>query len=65
VRISINDSYFKENREVWTAFEEAYKARKLRALVFPILNRRVIDNILESCSVKPMANQILAHIAKS
>jgi len=47
VRISINDSYFKENREVWTAFEEAYKARKLRALVFPILNRRAIDNILE------------------
>ena len=33
--------------------------------VCPILKRADIDNILESCSVKPMVNQILAHISNT
>jgi diketogulonate reductase-like aldo/keto reductase len=58
-----NDPYFKGNREAWRALEEAYKAGKLRAIGLSNFEKADIDNILESCSVKPMVNQILAHIS--
>jgi len=57
-----NDPYFKGNREAWRALEEAYKAGKLRAIGLSNFEKADIDNILESCTVKPMVNQILAHI---
>jgi diketogulonate reductase-like aldo/keto reductase len=60
-----NDPYFEGNREVWIALEEAYKARKLRAIGLSNFGKEDIDNILGSCSVKPMVNQILAHISNT
>ena len=59
------DPYFEGNREAWRALEEAYKAGKLRAIGLSNFEEADIDNILESCSVKPMVNQILAHISNS
>jgi diketogulonate reductase-like aldo/keto reductase len=59
------DHYLKGNREAWRALEEAYKAGKLRAIGLSNFEQADIDNILESCSVKPMANQILAHISNT
>jgi diketogulonate reductase-like aldo/keto reductase len=59
------DRYFEGNREAWRALEEAYKAGKLRAIGVSNFEEPDIDNILESCSVKPMANQILAHISNT
>jgi diketogulonate reductase-like aldo/keto reductase len=59
------DSYFEGNREAWKALEEAYKAGKLRAIGISNFEKSDIDNILESCSVKPMVNQILAHISNT
>jgi len=59
------DSYFEGNREAWRALEEAYKAGKLRAIGLSNFEKADIDNILESCSVKPMVNQILAHISNT
>jgi diketogulonate reductase-like aldo/keto reductase len=56
------DPYFEGNREAWRALEEAYKAGKLRAIGLSNFEKADIDNILESCSVNPMVNQILAHI---
>ena len=58
-----DDPYFKGNREAWVALEEAYKAGKLRAIGLSNFEKADIDNILESCFVKPMVNQILAHIS--
>jgi len=60
-----DDRYFEENREVWRALEEAYKAGKFRAIGISNFEKADIDNILESCSVKPVVNQILAHISNT
>ena len=60
-----DDPYFEGNREAWRALEEAYQAGKLRAIGLGNFEKADIDNILESCSVKPMLNQILAHISNT
>jgi diketogulonate reductase-like aldo/keto reductase len=59
------DAYSEGNLETWRALEEAYKAGKLRAIGLSNFERADIDNILDSCSVKPMVNQILAHISNT
>jgi len=59
------DRYFEGNREAWRALEEAYQAGKLRAIGLSNFEKADIENILESCSVKPMVNQILAHISNT
>lgn len=60
-----NDRYFDGNREAWRALEEAYKAGKLRAIGVSNFEKEDLDNILGSCTVKPMVNQILAHISNT
>jgi diketogulonate reductase-like aldo/keto reductase len=60
-----NDHYFEGNREAWRALEEANKAGKLRAIGLSNFEKADLDNILESCSVKPMVNQILTHISNT
>jgi diketogulonate reductase-like aldo/keto reductase len=62
---SEDDHYFEGNREAWRALEKAYKAGKLRAIGLSNFEKADIDNILASCSVKPMVNQILAHISNT
>lgn len=57
--------YFEGNREAWKALEEAYDAGKLRAIGLSNFEKEDLDNILESCTVKPMVNQILAHISNT
>ena len=59
------DRYLEGNREAWRALEEAYNAGKLRAIGLSNFEKPDIKNILESCSVKPMVNQILAHISNT
>jgi diketogulonate reductase-like aldo/keto reductase len=59
------EHYFEANREAWRALEEGYKAGKLRAIGLSNFEKADIDNILNSCSVKPMVNQILAHISNT
>jgi len=60
-----DDRYFEGNREAWRAFEEAYKGGKLRAIGISNFEKADIDNILDSSSVKPMVNQVLAHISNT
>jgi diketogulonate reductase-like aldo/keto reductase len=57
-----DDHYFEGNREAWRALEEAYEAGKLKAIGLSNFEKEDVENILESCSVKPMVNQILAHV---
>ena len=59
------DRFFEGNREAWRALEEAYQAGKLRAIGISNFEQADIENILESCSIKPMVNQILAHISNT
>lgn len=60
-----DDHYFEGNREAWKALEEAYNAGKIRAIGLSNFQQEDVDNILENCSVKPMVNQILAHISNT
>jgi diketogulonate reductase-like aldo/keto reductase len=57
--------YFEGNREAGRALENGYRAGKLRAIGLSNFQRQDVDNILESCSIKPMVNQILAHISNT
>lgn len=60
-----SETYLEGNREAWKALEEAYKAGKLRSIGLSNFEKEDIDNILASCAVKPMVNQILAHISNT
>ncbi|MED3669643.1 2,5-diketo-D-gluconic acid reductase [Bacillus sp. SN32] len=57
--------YFEENKEVWKAMEDAYKAGKVRAIGLSNFLQDDIENILENCEIKPMVNQILAHVSNT
>ncbi|UZR96449.1 aldo/keto reductase [Chondrinema litorale] len=60
-----SDPHKEGNSEAWRALEDAYKAGKLRAIGLSNFEQADIENILENCTVKPMVNQILAHIGKT
>lgn len=57
--------YFENNREVWKALEEAYKDGKVKAIGVSNFLKEDLENILESCEIKPMVNQILTHISNT
>lgn len=57
--------YFEGNREAWRALEDAYKAGKLKAIGLSNFQKEDIENILKNCTVKPMVNQVLAHISNT
>lgn len=59
------DRYAEGNRAAWRALEEAYKAGKLRAIGLSNFQVEDMDNILKACSVKPMVNQVLAHVSNT
>ena len=60
-----SETYLEGNREAWRALEDAYQAGKLRSIGLSNFERADIDNILQFCSIKPMVNQILAHISNT
>mgnify|MGYP002712957590 CR=1 FL=1 len=57
--------FFEGNRKAWKALETAYKQGKLKAIGLSNFKVADIENILKSCSIKPMVNQILAHISNT
>ncbi|MEZ5963113.1 MAG: aldo/keto reductase [Planctomycetota bacterium] len=65
MQFGAEDRFFEGNREAWRALEDAYKAGKLRAIGVSNFTEVDLDNLLGSCTVKPMVNQILAHISNT
>lgn len=59
------DRFLEGNREAWRALEDAYEAGKLRAIGLSNFQESDVENIVSSCRVKPMVNQILAHISNT
>ena len=59
------ERFFEGNREAWRALEDACKAGKLRAIGVSNFQNADIENILKSCTVAPMVNQILAHVTNT
>lgn len=58
-------NYDKGNREAWRAMEDAYKAGKLRAIGVSNFKVEDLENILSSCTIAPMVNQLLIHIGNT
>lgn len=54
--------YLEGNLEAWRALEEAYGAGKLRAIGVSNFEQRDLDNLLDNGAVRPMVNQVLAHV---
>ena len=66
--VEVNQSdnrYFKENKEVWKAMEDAVRAGKIRTIGVSNFLEKDIDNILSDCKISPAVNQILAHISNT
>lgn len=60
-----SEPYFEGNRVAWRALEEAYKAGKLRSIGVSNFEIADLKNILVNATIKPMVNQILAHISNT
>lgn len=59
------ERYFKENREVWKALEDAYKSGKVKAIGVSNFLVEDLENILCSCEIRPMVNQFKTHISET
>lgn len=57
--------YAEGNKEAWRALEDAYKSGKLRAIGVSNFKKEDLNNILTSCTVAPMVNQLLVHIGNT
>ena len=57
--------YFEENKKAWKAMEDAYKAGKVKAIGLSNFLQDDIENILSSCEIKPMVNQVLVHVSNT
>ena len=60
-----NNNYYNENLEVWKALEDAYKEGKVKAIGVSNFHIEDLKNIIENCEIKPMINQVLAHIGQT
>jgi diketogulonate reductase-like aldo/keto reductase len=56
------EHFFEGNLEAWRALEEAYSAGKLRAIGVSNFERTDLDNLIDNGAIKPMVNQVLAHV---
>lgn len=59
------DRHFAGNLAAWKALEEAYEARTIRAIGVSNFQREDLANLLDNARVKPMVNQILAHVGNT
>ncbi|MCA0964928.1 aldo/keto reductase [Salipiger bermudensis] len=59
------DRCFDGNLAAWKALEEAYEAGKIRAIGVSNFKQADLQNLLENATVKPMINQVLAHISNT
>jgi diketogulonate reductase-like aldo/keto reductase len=59
------EHFFEGNLAAWRALEEAHRAGKLRAIGVSNFEQVDLDNILDNSTVKPMVNQILAHVGNT
>lgn len=57
--------YFEENKLVWKALEDAYKAGKLKSIGVSNFLIDDLENLMGDCEIKPMVNQFLMHIGNT
>lgn len=57
--------YFKENKEVWRAMEDAVREGKVKTIGVSNFLKEDIENILSDCKIRPAVNQVLSHISNT
>ncbi|MGR3379315.1 aldo/keto reductase [Salipiger abyssi] len=60
-----DERFFEGNLAAWKALEEAYDAGKIRAIGVSNFQKEDLDNLLENARIKPMVDQILAHVSNT
>ncbi|OWU85347.1 2,5-diketo-D-gluconic acid reductase [Oceanicola sp. 22II-s10i] len=60
-----DDRFFEGNLAAWKALEEAYADGKLRAIGVSNFEKDDLQNLIDNAEVKPMLNQILAHVSNT
>lgn len=60
-----DDRFFEGNLAAWKAMEEALEAGKLRAIGVSNFQKQDLANLIENASVKPMIDQVLAHVGNT
>ena len=60
-----DDHHHEGNREAWRALEDALEAGKVRAIGVSNFLQADLENILSTCRVRPMVNQVLAHVGNA
>nr|WP_319251133.1 aldo/keto reductase [uncultured Celeribacter sp.] len=60
-----DDRFFEGNLAAWKALEEALESGKLRAIGVSNFEKDDLDNLLDNARVKPMLNQVLAHVTNT
>ncbi len=60
-----DDHYFEGNLAAWKALEEAHEAGRIRSIGVSNFQQVDLENLLANGSVKPVVNQILAHISNT
>ena len=64
-RFGGDDRFYEGNLEAWRAMEEALDAGKLRAIGVSNFQKEDLDNLIENARIKPMIDQVLAHVGNS
>ncbi len=59
------NKYYAENKQVWKALEDAVEAGKIKNIGVSNFLKADLENILEDCKIKPVVNQILAHVSNT
>ncbi|CUH81363.1 aldo/keto reductase [Tropicibacter naphthalenivorans] len=59
------DRFFDGNLAAWKALEEAVDAGKIRAIGVSNFQKQDLDNLLDNARIKPMINQVLAHVGNT
>ncbi|MBS7668791.1 aldo/keto reductase [Croceicoccus gelatinilyticus] len=57
--------YFEGNLAAWSALEEALEAGKLKAIGVSNFEKPDLENLIENAKIKPMVNQVLAHVSNT
>ncbi len=60
-----DNRYFEGNLAAWRAMESAYKEGLIRAIGVSNFQQVDLENLLKNGDVKPMVNQILAHVSNT
>lgn len=55
------DNWQEMNRETWRAFEKLYKDGHIRAIGVSNFRPHHVENLLETCEIKPMVDQVEIH----